>query len=251
MSVVERGVRLRAAAAAGDLGAVRAQLKHVDVDAADQTTHYTALHRSVANGHYEVARELLGAGASPFALHAGGHTPIELAVEFSQQHILALFERSSFATVWPLLTQRFLQLGGARREGVFRLGSGGLDLWCRCCRGDAKEAVAQTSDVHAVAGAIKQALRHLPEPAIPSNDETMYDACVKLGADPFHRCVGLGVGEGWDTMACLLRGMPEPHRWVLAQVSRFFAVLSEPHTGMSPAQLGKVLAPNLFRHPVS
>ena len=84
MSVVERGVRLRAAAAAGDLGAVRAQLEYVDVDAADQTTHYTALHRSVANGHYEVARELLGAGGSPFALHAGDHTPIEEKLTIAQ-----------------------------------------------------------------------------------------------------------------------------------------------------------------------
>nr|CAB3222840.1 rho GTPase-activating protein 17 [Phallusia mammillata] len=131
---------------------------------------------------------------------------------------------------------------GAKEEGIFRIGGGAgkLKKFRALVDGgvlDLAEYEAQ-DDIHAVAGALKQYLRELPEPLLTHklHDEWLHAASIQNNDDKLQ--------EIWT----IIDKLPEENKANFRYLIKFCAVIAEHQelNKMSPLNISLVLTPNLL-----
>lgn len=134
-------------------------------------------------------------------------------------------------------SQPLLGIGGGGGDA----GRGEAHPWRPARSAARRDAVRTCVNVHAVAAVMKRLLREgLPEAVVP---QEAYSRCVALGAD-----IAEGRPNGATSVAAVVGALPEWNRSVLRLVVRLGTqLLGTPGVNLSAAQLGSLLAPNLFR----
>ena len=140
------------------------------------------------------------------------------------------------------LAARLVELGGLHKEGIFRIPGPTKQLnklqqqLAREPAAAAARVADSCSDVHTVAGLLQRWLRNLDSPVVP---------------EPCHRLWDEAASQLETADAVSLRqmvwGLPVPQQRLLCALVKLLQQVDEVNTRMSPANLGKIFAPQLVR----